>query len=181
VGVSREKNSFFEVSPFGGGRMAGRNTKPIEVLVAEGKSHLTKEQIEARREAEAVLKFGTDKIKCPIPMDVTGSKMWTTLVDELTQLDLMTNADVYALAIACDAFSNYVKATRAVKREGQKIRYTNTGKATNKIQNPSVAIAHKYHTIFKSYLAEFGLSPAARARLASPKDDGDDSEDDDLD
>lgn len=161
--------------------MAGRNTKPIEVLVAEGKTHLTKEQIAARRESEAVLKFGTDNIKCPIPMDATGLNMWKTLVKELTALDLMTNADVFALAIACDAFSNYCKATRAIKREGQKLKYTNTAKATSKVQNPSVAIAHKYHTIFKSYLAEFGLSPAARARLASPKDDGDDSEDDDLD
>lgn len=161
--------------------MAGRIKKPIEVLVALGKSHLTKEQIEARRDSEAVLKFGTDNIKCPIPMDATGQNMWKTIVKELATLDLMSNTDVYALAIACDAFSNYCKASRAIKREGQKLKYMSAGKVISKVQNPSIFIAQKYHLIFKSYLAEFGLSPAARARLASPKDDGDDSEDDDLD
>lgn len=160
--------------------MAGRIKQPIEVLVANGKAHLTNEEIEARRESEASFRFGKDKIKCPIPMDPTGQKMWKTLVQELTAMDMVTNVDVFALAVCCDAFSNYVKATRAIKREGQKLKYTNTGKAVNKIQNPSVAIAHKYHSIFKSYLSEFGLSPAARARLILPKDEEGD-EDDGLD
>lgn len=161
--------------------MVGRLKEPIDSVVKKGKSHLTKEQIEERREAEGAIKFGTDNIARPTWLDAVAKKMWVVLVEELTALDLMTNADVYALSIACDAYSNYVKAARAVRKDGQKVEHVNAGKEKNTVQNPSIFIAQKYHLIFKSYLAEFGLSPASRARLATVKDDGDDSEDDDLD
>lgn len=149
--------------------MAGRKAKPIDVLVGDGKSHLTKDQIEARKEAESRINFGTDKIERPTWLDAVGKKMWEQLVEELLNSNLMTNVDVYALAIACDAYSNYVKAAKSIKTEGQTIHYTNAIGATNEVQHPKVAIAQKYHQIFKSYLSEFGLSPAARARLALPK------------
>lgn len=144
----------------------GRKAKPIDVLVAEGNSHLTKEEIEARRAAEEALKPNSDNIVRPSWLDPLARKAWDVLTKELQALDLLTNVDVYALAIACDAYSKYVQASKAIKKQGLTIEYTNATGATNVIANPNVAIAHKYHQIYKAYLAEFGLSPSSRAALA---------------
>lgn len=149
--------------------MAGRKAVPVDVLVDQGKSHLTKEQIEARREREAALQFGTDKIDRPKWLTgADATKAWEVLSAELLEKNLMTNVDVFSLAMACDAYAQYVKATRMVRSKGQTMAHTNKSGATNLVENPAVRIAHKYFQMFKSMCSEFGLSPAARARLALP-------------
>lgn len=156
--------------------MAGRKAKPISVHLAEGnKANLTKEEIRKRQEAEEALRPATDKIERPAWLDPLARKTWDALVQELMVLDLITNVDVYSLAIACDAYSNYVKAAKDIRKEGQKINYTNAAGATNKVANPSIATGQKYFQTFKSLCAEFGLTPAARARLALPR--GEEEED----
>ncbi|WIF94306.1 hypothetical protein [Caminicella sporogenes] len=42
-----------------------RPKKSVEILVKEGKTHLTKEEIESRREQESKLIGSSDKIECP--------------------------------------------------------------------------------------------------------------------
>lgn len=161
--------------------MAGRKAKPVDAILAEGnKSNLTKAEIEARREAEEKLKPATDKIRCPTWLDKTGKRTWRAIVKELIEIDLMTNVDVYSLALACDAYSKYIEATKAIDEEGLTIGYTNAGGNTNIVANPNIAIAQKYGQQFKSYLSEFGLSPAARARLALHQLQEDDEDDEDL-
>jgi ribosomal protein L13 len=40
--------------------MSGRNGKPVDLLLLEGKKHLTQEEIEARKNQEAGMKSGAD-------------------------------------------------------------------------------------------------------------------------
>ncbi|NRF91543.1 phage terminase small subunit P27 family [Paenibacillus frigoriresistens] len=162
--------------------MAGRPKQPAAAHVANGnKSMLSKAEIEARQVAEDAIKPASDNVVCPTWLDAVGKKMWHSIMDELSAVDLITNVDVYALALACDAYSKYVKSSKDIKKDGLVLEHKNAIGAVNKVANPSVAIAQKYATQFKSYCSEFGLSPAARARLARPKDDDEDDEDDDLD
>lgn len=163
--------------------MAGRHKKPINAHVAGGnKSQLSKAEIKRQQEAENAIKPASDNIIRPTWLDPIGRKMWMAVMDELMAVDLVTNVDVYALALACDAYSKYVKAAKDIKKEGLVVEYKNSIGAVNKVPNPNVAISQKYATQFKSFCSEFGLSPAARARLARPKDDIEDDEDDeDLD
>ncbi|WP_236595990.1 phage terminase small subunit P27 family [Paenibacillus sp. EPM92] len=162
--------------------VAGRPNKPAAAHLASGnKSKLSKAQIKARQEAEDAIKPASDNILRPTWLDAVGKKMWESIMEELAAVDLITNVDVYALALACDAYSKYVKASKDIKKEGLVVEHKNAIGAVNKVPNPNVAIAQKYATQFKSFCSEFGLSPAARARLAKPKDDEDDEDDDDLD
>ena len=41
----------------------GRNAQPVDLLVAKGKKHLTKAEIESRKENE--IKLGNKKLICP--------------------------------------------------------------------------------------------------------------------
>jgi P27 family predicted phage terminase small subunit len=162
---------------------AGRKRKPAAAHVAEGnKSKLSKAQIEELKAAEDAIKPASDNIVKPDWLDKTASDMFDRIVIELTAVDLVTNVDVYALAIAADSYSQYVKAAKGVNREGQVLTHMNTLGAKNKVANPRVGIAQKYATQFKSFCSEFGLSPAARSRLARPVDpEGGESDDKDLD
>lgn len=162
--------------------MAGAPKKPVAAHIANGnKSKLSKAQIEALQEAEDAIKPASDNITRPTWLDAIGKEMWGRIVEELTITELITNVDIYALAIACDSYSKYVKATRDIKKDGLVLIHKNSIGAENKVANPNVAIAQKYATQFKSFCSEFGLSPAARARLAKPVNPDEDDEDDDLD
>lgn len=162
--------------------MAGRKARPVDAILADGnKANLTIAEIEARQEAEAKLKPAADKVRCPSWLDREGKKIWRAIAKELKDIDLITNVDIYALALACDAYSKYMAATKAIDEEGLTIEYTNAANNTNTIANPNIAIAQKYAQQWKSYCSEFGLSPAARARLALHQTVEDDKDDDDLD
>jgi len=162
--------------------MAGRPKMPVQAIVANGnKSMLSKEEIETRQAAEDAIKPASDDIKRPTWLDAVGREMWNRIVKELRATDMMTNVDVYALAIACDAYSKFVLTSKAIKKDGLVLEHKNTKGATNRVANPNAALANQYAKMFKSFCSEFGLSPAARARLAKPKDVNEDDEDDDLD
>lgn len=163
--------------------LAGRNKIPIAAQIANGnKSKLSKAQIQALQDAEDAIKPASDNIIRPTWLDTEGRKMWMAVMDELLAVDLVTNVDVYALALACDSYSKYVKAAKDIKKNGLVIKFKNSIGAENTVANPNVTISQKYATQFKNFCSEFGLSPAARARLARPKDDIEDDEDDeDLD
>jgi P27 family predicted phage terminase small subunit len=152
--------------------MPGRKAKPIGLHLVQGnKSHLTKKEIKQRKENE--VKPPTDNIERPdfLKYDPIAQREWRRLTKELLELGLLTNIDTTALAVYCDAYSKYVEATEAVKREGVTIKYTNKAGHTNTIENPNVNVAKKYYKIMKDMMAEFGLTPAARAKLAIPKEE----------
>lgn len=149
----------------------GRKPMPVDLLVLKGKKNLTKKEIEQRKQAEQAIKPKQDKIECPDWLDETAEAEWDRIVKDLMELNLLTNIDVSALSIYCDAYSKYVQATESLKSEGLIVEYTNKSGATNKTQNPNVQIANKYAAIVKSMISEFGLSPSARIKLVLPKEE----------
>jgi len=78
--------------------------------------------------------------------------------------------DVGALAICCNAFSKFIKANLEIEKHGMLVTYTNKGGNKNIVPNPYVAMSNKYSEVYKRYCTEFGLTPAARTRLATPKE-----------
>lgn len=152
--------------------MAGRKAKPIGLHLVQGnKAHLTKKEIKKRKKNEVQPR--ADNIERPdfLKHNKIAQRAWRRLVDELTELGLLTNVDTDALAVYCDAYSKYIEATENIKREGVTIEYTNKAGHTNTIENPNVNVAKKYYKIMKDMMAEFGLTPAARAKLAIPKEE----------
>lgn len=143
----------------------GRKVVPIAV----NKKNLTKAEIEARRKAEAKLQPNKDKIKCPSWLDKVAKKEWRRVRKELEDLNLLTNVDITALAIYCDAYSKLLQANEEIETSGMFVEYTNKAGATNVIENPAVKTANKYADLIRKMCGEFGLTPSARCKLTLPK------------
>lgn len=143
----------------------GRKVVPIAV----NKKNLTKAEIEARRKAEAKLQPNKDKIKCPSWLDKAAKKEWRRVCKELEDLNLLTNVDITALAIYCDAYSKLLQANEEIETRGMFVEYTNKAGATNTIENPAVKTANKYADLIRKMCSEFGLTPSARCKLTLPK------------
>lgn len=145
--------------------MAGSPPISIKVLQATWKKHLTKAEIEKRTSIEENLKPATNKIKYPEWLDDKAKQEWRRIITELKRLELVTNIDVAALAICCDAYSKYVKATNDINKVELLVSYTNKGGNKNVSPNPLINIATKYSEIYKKYCNEFGLTPNSRIKL----------------
>lgn len=80
-----------------------------------------------------------------------------------------------ALAVYCETWSRYVKAVQQCRAEG--LVLTNPGSGRTHA-NPAAAIAHTAAAQMLRFAQEFGLTPAAEARLATaPIDDSDTTDD----
>ncbi len=144
--------------------------RPKKVIEACN-GHRTKEEIEARKKNQNKIKPKKDNIKCPNFLDKEAKKEFKKVAKELLELDLLSNIDTATLVIYADAYSNYMKATKSVQEEGQKIEYTNSRGATNTIENPSVQIQHKYSEKIMKCSTKLGLSISDRLRLVVPTPD----------
>lgn len=85
----------------------GRNAQPIDLLMAKGKKHLTKAEIEHRKNSE--ISFGEKKLKCPdfVKDDVAAYKKWKEIQRIYNDVDFVSSGDVGLLARYCKTFSEY--------------------------------------------------------------------------
>lgn len=92
----------------------GRNGQPIDILTAVGKKHLTKEEIQQRKDSE--IKMGDSRLKCPdyVKADPVTLKRWRELIKEYKAaaaggIDLVKSSDAGMLARYCKTFSEYLR------------------------------------------------------------------------
>jgi P27 family predicted phage terminase small subunit len=148
----------------------GRKAKSIHLHLLDGnKNRFTKEEIEHRLEAEARIKPKSDNVRPPSWLDPAARREFKRIANELQQLDLITNVDINALAVYCDAYSEYIKCTKIVQEEGLMVEYTNKAAETNKVPHPLLTKKKQLHEQMRSLAIEFGLTPSARASLSKPK------------
>lgn len=147
-----------------------RRVIPVSVQVAKGNpNRLTKSEIQARQEAEEKLKPNADNIKPPSWLDQIAKNEWNRVAKELEELNILTNVDIAALGMYCDAYSKYQFATKKINEEGMFIEYTNKAGATNVVEHPAVKAQVKYADLIKKLCGEFGLTPSSRAKITLPK------------
>lgn len=94
---------------------------------------------------------------------------WKELVPELARIGLLTIVDGHALAVYCEAWATYVEASEIVRTEGILIDSYRGGKA----KNPAAQVMRDSADLMMKVGGQFGLSPATRARLQVPSDEGD--------
>lgn len=143
----------------------GRRARPVELLVLKGRKHLTKAEIQGRRQAEAALRPASAKLKPPEWLDKAARKEWRRVVKLLEGTGLLTDADVNTLAAYCDAAARYAEAAERVAREGLVL----TNSKGDPIQNPAVIVAERYLRIMARAATALGLDPTSRAALARAK------------
>ncbi len=98
----------------------------------------------------------------PTDLGEEGVKEWRRVGTELMKLGLLTTLDITALHMYCDAAERWRLYAREARRGGAILKTPNGWYQ----QNPYVGMANTAFKQAHGMLAEFGLTPAARARLA---------------
>lgn len=151
----------------------GRKPKPTKLHVLNGNP--SKLNLKDREELEP-------KPKPTIPerpewLTGEGEKMWNKLMPELERIGLMTVVDGEAFTAACQSWSIYVQCQKFLTESGFTYEYENKAGAVNEIERPQVKIGQKALDHFKSFITEFGLTPASRTRIQIKPQDTDDEMD----
>lgn len=94
--------------------MAGGPRQPINLLLAKGKKHLSKSQIEERRAQELSVPF-TD-VKAPDYLTAKQAKEFDKYAELLLKLEIFTELDVDCLAQYCIAHEMYLKYSDQIKK-----------------------------------------------------------------
>ena len=97
--------------------MAGRNGKPIGLHIAAGNpSHLTKAEIELRKNSE--MQIGNSIIKCPeyIKENINAYVKWKEIIKLYKGTKIISSSDTGFLARYCMAYSEYIDLLERKKR-----------------------------------------------------------------
>jgi P27 family predicted phage terminase small subunit len=99
---------------------------------------------------------------CPAHLSPTAKAEWKRLAQSLNTIGLLTQADRAAFAAYCQAYGRWVEAERKLA-ETPAILKTPSGYVQ---ASPWFAIANKQLELMAKFMAEIGLTPSARSRLA---------------
>jgi P27 family predicted phage terminase small subunit len=92
---------------------------------------------------------------------------WGRISQELYQMGVLTNVDRAALCGYCDAWSDYVDASRACNGPDGQDRKVIRNEAGEVIENPFYRIKKCSMELMHKFLREFGLTPASRTRISA--------------
>lgn len=139
----------------------GRKPKPTAIKVLEGnpgKRPLNKNEPKPEKKAP----------KCPTWLETEAKKEWRRMSKTLEAIGVLTQVDASAFAGYCQAYARWKEAEEFLSKHGT-IFKTPSGYIQ---QVPQVSIAQTYLKIMKDFCSEFGLTPAARSRIAVSTTEG---------
>ncbi|KAB7669183.1 phage terminase small subunit P27 family [Plesiomonas shigelloides] len=150
--------------------MAGRRPKPTHLKVVTGNPgnrKLNDHEPKPRREVLSPPEHLTD----------WGKMAWVKVSLLLDDMGVLTVADSLALERLCDIYADILQLRETIAIEGR--TYTTKTQMGDFLikANPAVAMLADADRRFKSYLVEFGLTPAARTKV---KVDGGEEKEDPL-
>lgn len=141
----------------------GRKPKPAHLKLVEGNPG-------KRALKQEVQPDSGDLPEPPAFLSADAQAEWRRVSLELHRLGMLTMLDVSTLGAYCQAFGRWIQAERAIAKMAEKDQLTGglmiKTSNGNAIQNPLVGTANKAASDMVRYASEFGLTPAARARLA---------------
>ena len=137
--------------------MAGQRL-PIEVVQARGSKHLTKAEIQERKERE--IKPVTDDIIAPDYLTKKQKDIFYKLASQLEKLKIMGETDVDALAryiVANDAYIHATKQLRKSEVKNDPMKYESWSK-----------IQERNFKMVRASANDLGLSISSRCKLVVP-------------
>ncbi len=138
--------------------MAGRNKEPIDLIIAKGKKHLTKDEIEKRRKEE--LDVPMDTIEAPDYLTKKQRDSFDEIARMLIDLNIMTNLD-------CDALAGYIVARDGWVMAGKKLRSVQV--RNNPIDfGRWTKIEDRYRKQMRSAATDLGLTITSRGKIIAP-------------
>lgn len=135
--------------------MRGRKPKPTRMKVLTGNP--------GKRQLNANEPIPTPAIpECPPELGPVARQEWDRIVVDLAPLRLLTGLDRAALAAYCGAYALWAEATEAIQKYGTMVK----SPSGYPMQSPYVAIANRQAELMLRISAEFGFTPASRARIS---------------
>ena len=98
---------------------------------------------------------------CPKDLEPEAKKEWRRLAKHLEALGILTELDMAAFAIYCQAYARWKEAEDFLTQHGTIVK-TPSGYWQ---QVPQVSIAQTYSKIMTKLATEFGLTPSSRSRI----------------
>ncbi|MCA0944502.1 phage terminase small subunit P27 family [Salipiger pacificus] len=144
----------------------GPAPQPAKLIALKGTGNATrqKERTTGQPEPKA------DKVAKPKGLSRLASAQWDRVAPDLLAAGLLTNPDVEALRMYCEAFARWKQANLKIGKEGAVIQNQH-GVPT---VSPWVKISEAAFREMKSILTEFGMTPSSRNRVKADTGDDDD-------
>ena len=153
--------------------MPGPPPKPTAIKAAEGNP--------GKRPLGPDILLAPQEPEQPDWLDDDGRKIWDQIMPGLMEMGVLRNTDGLQLANLCDACSIMLQAKRSLMELPPGARLlTRSGAKTNPKgeqyggrvgANPLIGIINRQREILHRLCSEFGMSPAARARVMNPDTD----------
>lgn len=137
----------------------GRQKEPVDLLIAKGKSHLTKAEIEAQRAAE--VKTTTDEIEPPEYLTPNQKKHFDKLARQLQRVKILSDTDIETLARYVSAQELYVDATKKARAALKKSNDLDELERLTKLQD-------RYCKQAANLARDLGLTILSRAKIQVP-------------
>ncbi len=145
--------------------MAGRRPTPTHLKMVKGnpgKRAINKKEPKPKREIPS----------CPAHLTDIGKVAWGRLTVLLDRMGILTEADGAALERLCDCYADILACRELIEADGYTYKTQDQNGNTLIKANPAVTQLRAADSQFKSYLIEFGLTPAARSKVnVTPDDD----------
>lgn len=147
--------------------MAGRPRKPTQSKILHG-TFRNDRAPKNEPQPEKILEIP----RPPSHLSKYAKKLWKQLAGELVEKGILTVLDTAALEACCEAYGQYRMAHEAVFRPvdpetGKKGKRTLAEylRGRNSQTMPEYTTMTKAWTTFKTFLTEFGMTPASRGKL----------------
>lgn len=139
--------------------MAGRRPKPTAVKLVAGNPG--KRALNAREPMPPQC-----AISPPDHLTNKAKSTWERLTVLLSGMGVLTIADTFALERLCNIYAEILRYQALIDRNGETFEVDSPNGMLIKA-NPAVGMLADADRRFKSYLVEFGLTPAARTKVQS--------------
>lgn len=164
--------------------MAGTR-QPTDLIVLKGKKHLTKKEIEARKNSEVTAPC--DRVRPPMYLTSGQKKSFRRLAKELLEIKLIANVDCDALARLLIAQEQFLEITKKMQETTLMVdipvyetrKNTDTGEneqvqvGTREVVNGErerlMIIQDRCMKQCRQGASDFGLTVSSRCRLVVPK------------
>ncbi len=163
--------------------MAGTR-QPLSVVQGKGRKHLTKAEIESRKNTE--VKAKSDNIKPPSFLSAKQKKRFKVIADELQELDIIANIDCEALGRLIIVEDEFVAINKALRKTPLMVKQRIDLQKKDEDGNPimeeieTMIVNPEYNQlqimrsrVFKECrqgAADFGLTVSSRCRLVVARD-----------
>lgn len=150
----------------GGG--AGRPQKPLQIHKLNGNPSKIKDLDSLIEKEPKPTKLNVNKPPSPPAwLDDIAKAEWKRVAKELIKMELLTKVDLSALEAYCKTYSRWRAAEEQMDKIGSTVyKPSKKDDSTYLSSLPQVQVAQKYLVICKTFMAEFGLTPSARSRMA---------------